>query len=391
MPPASGEPPSAIELRRARVLIFQPALPHYRVPLFRALAERVGTLRLVHGTPDKRAAFHESAQSGLESVPVAHGRVGPLLWMPSLLTELRRGEFELAVFSWNLRYAHLPFALNRCRKWGIASVVWGHGYSPDDSWVERRLRFALARMADVAITYAERARQDAIRHGLSAQRVFAAPNAIDLSRITALRKELAAQPWRLAAFRAEQGLADRPIALFVSRLASAEDFRELFAAWTTVQREVPQALLAIIGAGVARPGIERECQSLGLDSVRFLGAIYDEPLLAPWFMSACCLAMPRRVGLSLNHAFAYGLPIVSFDTPARHGPEFESAVHGETALLAPDNDVHALTAHLTAVLTNRELQAALRAGALGRAEHLTLDRMVDGYCRALSAALQARG
>lgn len=377
---------AATDDARLRVLVFQPALPHYRTPFFAALARRVARLRVVYGRPNRRAALHSAETVGFEAEAVAHRRIGPFLWMPALGARRDPREWDVVVFSWNLRYWHLPAALRRCRRRGIASAVWGHGTSPGDRSLERRLRYAIARRADAVITYGERGRAAAVEHGLDAARVFAAPNALDQSEVRRLRAEYDAEPGRLAAFRAEQGLGGGPIALFVSRLVQASDFDELLAAWGRVEPQVRDAWLVVIGDGPARAAIEGRCSALRLSRVRFLGAIYEEAALAPWFLSAACLAMPRRVGLSLNHAFAYGLPLVSFDTPTQHGPEFEHAVHGQTALLAPDRDPNGLASALTSMLTDASRQKQLSVNARACAEKLTLEPMVAGFTRALEAA-----
>ena len=68
------------------------------------------------------------------------------------------------------------------------------------------------------------------------------------------------------------------------------------------------------------------------------GAIYDDMDLAPYLMSAAVFAFPRAMGLSAMHAFGYGLPVVTCDDAATHGPEFEALRDGENARLYRPGD-----------------------------------------------------
>ena len=99
--------------------------------------------------------------------------------------------------------------------------------------------------------------------------------------------------------------------------------------------------------------------------------------------------MPGYLGLAVNHAFAFGLPVVSLRNPAGgvkfHSPEVEYIRSGETGLLCSGNSSEALAAGVREVLADRERYSA---NALAYAqEHLTLDRMVDGLEAAIRHAI----
>jgi len=142
----------------------------------------------------------------------------------------------------------------------------------------------------------------------------------------------------------------------------------------------PRCESSSIGAGAGLEKLQQESQALGLgDHARFLGALYDEEQLAPWFKVAGAFCVPAMLGLPLLHAFGYGLPVVTGDNTQVHGPEIEALRHGENGLLYLDGSVAALAAALRRILENETLRRDMSAAALRTVEErYTIDRMVEG-------------
>ena len=90
-----------------------------------------------------------------------------------------------------------------------------------------------------------------------------------------------------------------------------------------ILKSFPKLKWYIIGDGDQKVELETQVSKLNLkDSVFFLGKIYDENELAPWFLSAKVLIHPAAIGLSILHSFGYGLPILTHNQARYHGPEF---------------------------------------------------------------------
>jgi glycosyltransferase involved in cell wall biosynthesis len=98
-----------------------------------------------------------------------------------------------------------------------------------------------------------------------------------------------------------------------------------------------------VGTGEDLERLQRIAANLGIErNVSWLGEIYDEERLAPWFLKACCLLYPGAIGLTLLHAFAYGLPVVTHSSRRLHGPEIAALVDGENGLLFEKGNVEDL-------------------------------------------------
>jgi glycosyltransferase involved in cell wall biosynthesis len=125
--------------------------------------------------------------------------------------------------------------------------------------------------------------------------------------------------------------------------------------------------------------------------VEFPGAIYDDMLLAPWMLSASVFAYPVAIGLSVLHAFGYGLPVVTSDDIASHNPEIEGLRAGENGLLYRDGDIDDFASALNVCMTGGEawdaMSHAARATVLEGGE-FSVDGMVNGIAAAVRDAVE---
>ncbi len=373
-----------------RVVVFQPALARYRRPVFRRLGQRVGSLTLVHGErplPGEVPASDEGLE-GVHTVAVAHTRRGPAFWMPAMWRVAGEDRHDVAVFSWNTRYPHLPLAMLRARRSGMGVALWGHGYSIRNTRIRRSYRNLLTRFADAIITYNRRAASDLMLAGIPRNRIFVAPNALDGEAIDAAAAAWTDTAERMRQFQERLGVLDRPVALFVSRLGSLANLRVLIDTWRMVVTAAPQARLVIVGDGPARKGLEHCIDEHGLEaSVACVGPVFGEEAIAPYFLTARLLLHPVRIGLALNHAMGYGVPVVTFDDASLHGPEFEALRHGANGLSARHGDVEALAGHATHLLLHGQLAASFgREAKENMRSGYGLDGMVDGFVEAVRCA-----
>jgi glycosyltransferase involved in cell wall biosynthesis len=230
-----------------------------------------------------------------------------------------------------------------------------------------------------------------VREGAAATRVFTAPNALDQEPIQA-----AAQPWRentarLREFRTAQGLSG-PVLIFVSRLLAENRVDWLIEATAALRRKFPELATVIVGDGPARKELEQLAQSRGVGAaVRFAGAIYDEESIAPWMCAADLFVYPTNIGLSLLHAFGYGLPVVVGDDRSRQNPEIDALRPGENGLVYRQGDCADLTRVIATVLSEPAQLRTLAAAALATAtQDRTLAAMVDGIEAAIRKANSLR-
>lgn len=131
-----------------------------------------------------------------------------------------------------------------------------------------------------------------------------------------------------AAFRQRHGIApQRPLALFVGRVAHEKNIGFLLDALVHAQQVVPGAMLMIAGEGPAMGDLRRRVQQLGLAAhVIFIGYLDRRQDLPACYAAADVFAFASRTetqGLVLLEAMAAALPVVAL------------SAMGTTDILAP--------------------------------------------------------
>ncbi len=328
--------------------------------------------------------------------PISRGRLlgRPVYWHGAQWRFTTRSRSDVLILSWDLHYASLVPSLLRARWAGVPTILWGHGYSKNEAAWRRRLRERAGRLGTALLFYnratAGRYRDD----GWDPDRLFVAPNSLDQMPIRAAITHWRDRPDRLQQFREQQGLDRGPVIMFVSRLDPANRLDLLVRATGELAAKHPQIQTVIVGEGdQERSRLASLADSIGVSqSVRFLGPIYDEQDLAPWFLSADVFCYPANIGLSLLHAFGYGLPVVTSRNTEKHNPEIEALEDGVNGLLYEDGDASALTQTLGTLLASPDRARAMgQAGLRTVTQKYTVERMVDGMEAAIRYCTLQRG
>jgi glycosyltransferase involved in cell wall biosynthesis len=378
-----------------RVTIVQPALAKYRIPVFRELASRPGLdLRVVYGSLE---GLDNVAPEGFQAEPTRIRQVNLLGMRPwfqgAQWTNASHRAADVLVLQWAGRYLTVLPALLRARLSGVGTVLWGHGYSKAEHRPRQRLHKWLAHFATALLFYDPRTRDGYVQQGWDPRRLFVALNCVDHSEIVAARQWWKEHPSELKRFRAEQGLDQGPVIIFVSRLQPANRVDMLIRATAALAEEIPGLKTVIIGNG---PAEKEHLKSLAAEvgataSVVFQDGIYDELKLAPWFLSADVFCYPANVGLSLIHALWYGLPIVTSNDMATQNPEIVALEHGVNGLTYEHGSVAALADALRQITTNGALRDSMSRVALRSVEdRFVIRNMVDGIEAAIRYANHRR-
>jgi glycosyltransferase involved in cell wall biosynthesis len=119
-----------------------------------------------------------------------------------------------------------------------------------------------------------------------------------------------------AAFRKNYNIPqDRPVLLFVGRVAHEKNIGFLLKVLVQVRKDISNVLFLIAGEGPARESLEKEAQELGLsDNVMFIGYLDRHTELNSCYRSADIFIFSSRTetqGLVLLEAMAQGIPVVS--------------------------------------------------------------------------------
>ncbi|NTV10060.1 MAG: glycosyltransferase family 4 protein [Zoogloea sp.] len=117
-------------------------------------------------------------------------------------------------------------------------------------------------------------------------------------------------------FRRRHGIGlQRPVALYVGRVAHEKNLEFLLEVVARARLRIPDILLLVTGEGPALPHLRREAERRGLDgNVSFLGYLDREHELPDCYAAADVFVFASRTetqGLVLIEAMAMGLPVVA--------------------------------------------------------------------------------
>jgi glycosyltransferase involved in cell wall biosynthesis len=259
----------------------------------------------------------------------------------------RRPRFDLVVAH---RFKPLALAL-ALQRLGEVSQVFGVVHEIGQFQGRRRRLIERAAAAPLTlIGVSEAVRADLLRRlpGFPPQRVKALPNAVADPPL--LARDDARARLRLAPQRFWFGS--------VGRLVAVKGHDVLLRAFAPLAGELPQAGLALVGAGPEEDSLRRLAHELDIaEQVAFCGWHTDAPTLLAAFDVCVFLSRQEGFGLAIAEAMAAARPVIA--TAVGGVPE----VLGDQALLVPPDDVDALARALRRLHDDAALREAM-GGAL---------------------------
>lgn len=315
----------------------------------------------------------ELEASGIAHVPLQHATRAAAAGHDLLaLAELRRLFRHLRP---DVVHTHNPkpgvygrLAARAARVPAVVNTVHGLYAQPQDPWPKRALVYGLERLA-AACSQAELVQnpedvETLVRIGIPRAKLTPLGNGIDLGRFDPSRLD------RSAVARARQEIGAGPgdvVCGAVGRLVWEKGYRELLATAAAVRERCTRARFVVVG-----PGDPDKSDALGTADIEaaraagvvFLGLRRDVEVLYG-AMDLYVLASYREgFPRSAMEAAAMGLPVVATDIRGCR----QVVEPGVTGLLVPPRDSAALTAAVSALVTDADRRAAM--GAAGRSKAL---------------------
>jgi len=237
------------------------------------------------------------------------------------------------------------------------------------SYVISLLNRFLYPFADRIVAISEGVREYLVRdRKIPKEKIVTIHNPVDIGRIQKLSQEQVDDPW----LRDQ----DKPVVLWVGRIAAVKGLEYLIGAFERVLREI-DARLIMVGEGSEESTIRDLVRRTALqEKVRFAG-FQSNPYR--YMSRSSVFAFPslsEGFGMVLVEAMACGLPVVSTDCVA--GPS-EILQNGRCGILVPVADEDALAQGIVTLLTNAALRDRLAAEALRRVADFEPAKVVASY------------
>jgi glycosyltransferase involved in cell wall biosynthesis len=177
------------------------------------------------------------------------------------------------------------------------------------------------------------------------------------------------------------GIPFEKVVLFVGRIGEEQN-RKKVDHLIDIFRDLDRSDvgLIIVGSGLS----DEHRARMNPANTRYLGEVHDAEnrQISRVFKMADVCSIPGHVGLGLNQAFFWGLPIVT-----EHGkqpPEIEYLRDGENGFIVPEDDRHGLRERLFWLLNNNQERARMSANARHDIlTHASIEGMFKGFLSCL--------
>lgn len=240
---------------------------------------------------------------------------------------------------------------NKSRDYKI--VAWTHGYyrGNREGFKAKTLEKALKR-ADGILFFSEDMVEIYKEKGFSKDNMFYTDNTLDTDTIFRIQQELS--DTRVDNFRRKYNIRNKKVILFVGRIIKSKRLKVLLKAMEFLkEKNIEPPFLFIIGDGEQKSFLQHRFMDTLSKYISWEGKITNEKELAPFFTVADLFVMPGKTGLSINHAFSYGLPYITTNDDI-HAPEIILLEAGKNGQYFNGNDSLDLAKKINEILYSHE-------------------------------------
>ena len=213
---------------------------------------------------------------------------------------------------------------------GVPYLLSSESISLGDSLIGRRVPFLarkLVQRSEGVIVPGRASRDHFLALGVPRDRIFLAPNSVDVNRFAPPRS-----PEEKRAARTALGLPDKVLCLYVGRLTYMKGITDLVGAFRALDPARRNAHLLILGEGPLRDTLdERIAREPSLSGSVSIAGYAPDDRLPEYYRAADIFVFPTRRdiwGLVLNEAMSAGLPVVASDGAAGAPDLIEPGVSG---------------------------------------------------------------
>lgn len=381
--PGSTAPKSAFSAAaatgHARVYIFQPAIQHYRIPVWDAIIERAaGRYELTAiGPLDHGEAFGGGLRPYLRDMPEVELRVPgcSLLKWPYAVRAVLRERPEVVILPGNPRNLTCWKLPAVCQRIGAAVVAHSkvHSLSGRTTLIMQALKRRFYKRFDFAVCYGERSREELLSLGFPPHCAQVAQNTIDTRRVFTQGDGIDARAREL---RATVGLTQKSILLCIGRMEPEKRHGDLLTAWPRLREIDPNLVMVLVGGGPLLQAVRERAREIDPERIIVTGRVAEGDDYA-WIAASDLTVYPGAVGLAINQSLALGRATIIAD---EYGADAEIIQHGVTGWRYSKGDLDALVTTIAQVV--KDVAARRRVVENGRTlmrEQATIENMADVF------------
>lgn len=250
---------------------------------------------------------------------------------------------------------------------GIPVVYWNKGVNLEvkNPWLRNLPFYYVHSLCDAILLYSQNEVRD-IRPA-NRRKVFVANNTINFAAIPAIAETK-------EALKQEFGIPFRKVVLFVGRMRSVKKVDHLISVFNEIDDRDCGCIIVGDPMGYNLRGLIRGT------NVMHLGEIHDPESvkISKIFKLSDLFVIPGDVGLGLNQAFFWGLPVVT--EAGLQPPEIHYLTEGRNGFIVPEGDIAALKEKILLLLRDDTMRAQFSAAAREDImRDASIERMFSGF------------
>lgn len=260
---------------------------------------------------------------------------------------------------------------------GIPVVYWNKGINLEvrNPGLRNYLFYYIHWLSDAIILYSENEIKDI--QPRQRHKIFVANNTVNFESfpdISQSREEI----------KREFGIPFKKVVLFVGRMRSVKKVEHLIEVFNSLNES---------GMGCVIVGDSKGYDLRGLikrDNILYLGEIHDPRNLqiSKLFKMADLFCIPGDVGLGLNQAFYWGLPVVT--EAGLQPPEIHYLSEGRNGFIVPEDNISELKNKILLLLRDDELRAEFsRSAREDILREASIEKMFQGFLDCVTALTSA--
>lgn len=365
------------------IVIIQPLLPKYDIDFLNEFQKTFPVLELLVVADIESNNSLNQFEAVKSTFKVQHLRLVEFLgfvFRPGLLRFLQNNSSSIIVFNGNPRDISQLFAMVLLWLLGRDFCVWGMFHRIGGPRLISSIYYKIVgKLARKCLCYSRTGATNLVSLGVCSSRIGIVGTAINERVPTAVRLSKSAAV--LESFRKSAGLQGKHLVLQVVRLSRYKRPELLISAAELMGAKRKDIVFALIGGGEMLEELQQLVVAKGLgDFIQFLGPIYDELILADWYLSASAFVVPTCIGLSAHHAMAYGVPVITDDSLSGQASEFAIVSDGLNGLTYREGCAASLASTIERVIDDGILRARLSSNALATVNEIyTINAKVQNF------------
>lgn len=264
--------------------------------------------------------------------------------------EIERIRPHVVITFLHIKNAMIWTLLHWLRLKGIPVVYWNKGINLEvrNPGLRNHFFYYIHSLSDAILLYSKHEMEDI--QPQNRHKVFVANNTINFESFPNISQGK-------GEIKREFGIPFEKVVLFVGRMRPVKKVEHLIQVFNTLHD--PGCGCVIVGDSMTYdlPSLIKG------DNILYLGEIHDPQNLqiSKLFKMADLFCIPGDVGLGLNQAFYWGLPVVT--EAGLQPPEIHYLTNGRNGFIVPENDINELKSRILSLLRDDKLRAQFSRSA----------------------------